>query len=134
MEGAKMKRVLLVLVAVLAGLAAECQTKTIVGSTITVTWDAPALGTIPPAEIAYEVFSQPRPSGTVVLVGTVSIVEQVITFTVEGPYRIGVRTKRTAPDATVLYSDYFWSDVDGTTPWYAVYYASPAKVQRVRIK
>ena len=129
-----MKRFLLAALMVLVALGACSQTKMIVGSTITVTWDAPALGTIPPAEIAYEVFAQPRPSGTVVLVGTVTAVEQVISFTVEGPYRIGVRTKRTTPDATVLYSAYFWADVDGSTPWYVVYYKSPDRVDRVRIK
>ncbi len=127
-------RRLMILGLLLVALVGCGQTKTIVGSTITVTWDAPTLGAIPPAEIAYEVVLQPRPSGTVTLVGTATMIEQVVAFTVEGPYRIGVRTKRTTPDATVLYSAYFWNDVDGTSPWYAVYYAVPARVERVRIK
>jgi hypothetical protein len=129
-----MKRITVVLALALLTLSACAQTKMVVGNTITVTWDAPALGTIPPAEISYEVVVQPRPSGTVTLVGTATMIEQVVAFTVEGPYRIGVRTKRTTPDATILYSAYFWADVDGTTPWYAVYYATPPKVERVRIK
>ena len=112
-----------------------CQTKTIVGATITVTWDAPALGTIPMAQISYEVVLQPYPTGTQVLLATVAMLEEPITFTAEGPYKIGVRTKRTVPDGTILYSAYSWSDVEGSpAPWYAAYYASPAKVLRVRIK
>ena len=113
----------------------SCQTKTIVGSTITVTWDAPSLGTIPAAEMSYEVWMQPYPSGTSVLVGTVTAIEQAITFSAEGPYRIGVRSKRTTVDGTVLYSDYLWSDAGGAPqPWYAAYWKSPARVERVRIK
>jgi hypothetical protein len=133
-EAVSMKYIIaiLLLVAVFAG----CQTKTIVGSTITVQWDAPALGTIPPAEMSYEVWLQPYPTGTAVLMATVATLEQPITFSAEGAYKIGVRSKRTvASDSTVLYSTYLWSDVAGTPqPWYAAYYVTPAHVDRVRIK
>ena len=130
-----MKRILTVLLTILVTLAAQCQTKTIVGSTITVMWDAPALGTIPVSEIGYEVVLQPYPSGTAVLVGTVTAVEQAITFSAEGNYKLGIRTKRTTPDSTILYSAYSWSDLEGSpAPWYAAYYATPPKVLRVRIK
>jgi hypothetical protein len=130
-----MKRFLLVALLVLTALSVSCQTKTIVGSTITVAWDAPALGTIPVAQISYELVLQPYPTGTQVLLATVATLEEPITFTAEGPYKVGVRTKRTVPDGTILYSAYSWSDVEGTpAPWYAAYYASPPKVLRVRIK
>lgn len=130
-----MKRFLLVALLALVALAIGCQTKTIVGSTITVAWDAPALGTIPVAQISYELVMQPYPTGTQVLLATVTDLEEPITFSAEGAYKIGVRTKRTVPDGTVLYSAYSWGDVEGTpAPWYAAFYASPAKVLRVRIK
>jgi hypothetical protein len=130
-----MKRLLAIaILAMVVLLSCEAQTKIIVGSTITVTWDAPALGTIPVSEVSYEVVVQPRPSGTLVLVGTTTALEQVVIFSTEGPYKIGVRTKRITADATVLYSGYFWGDVDGTETWYVVYYAAPPKVIRVRIK
>jgi hypothetical protein len=130
-----MRRLSFVLLATLVAVSISCQTKTIVGSTITVAWDAPALGTIPVAQISYEVVLQPYPTGTQVLLATVATLEEPITFTAEGPYKIGVRTKRTVPDGTILYSAYSWSDVEGSpAPWYAAYYASPAKVLRVRIK
>jgi hypothetical protein len=130
-----MRRWFLVVLLVLVALMACAQTKTIVGSTITVTWDAPALGTIPVAQISYEVVLQPYPTGTQVLLANVATLEEPVTFSAEGPYKVGVRTKRTVPDGTVLYSAYSWSDVEGSpAPWYAAYYASPAKVLRVRIK
>lgn len=130
-----MKRILLVLLTVLVCLNAGCQTKTIVGSTITVQWDAPALGTIPVAQISYELVLQPYPAGTQVLLATVGTLEEPVTFSVEGNYKIGIRTKRTTPDGTLLYSAYSWSDVEGSpAPWYAAYYATPPKVLRVRIK
>ncbi len=130
-----MRRLPVILLAAMVAASLSCQTKTIVGPTITVAWDAPSLGTIPVAQISYEVVLQPYPTGTQVLVATVATLEEPITFTVEGPYKIGVRTKRTVPDGTILYSAYSWSDVEGTpAPWYAAYYASPAKVLRVRIK
>jgi len=130
-----MKRFLLVALLALVALAIGCQTKTIVGSTITVAWDAPALGTIPVAQISYELVMQPYPTGAQVLLATVTDLEEPITFSAEGAYKIGVRTKRTVPDGTVLYSAYSWGDVEGTpAPWYAAFYASPAKVLRVRIK
>jgi hypothetical protein len=129
-----MKRIASILVLILVALLACAQTQTIVGSTITVTWDAPALGTIPVAQISYEVVLQPYPSGTQTLVGTITTLEEPVTFAVEGQYKIGVRTKRTVA-GTILYSDYSWSDVEGSpTPWYAAYYALPPKVVRVRIK
>jgi len=130
-----LKRILLVLLTVLVCLNAGCQTKTIVGSTITVQWDAPALGTIPVAQISYELVLQPYPAGTQVLLATVGTLEEPVTFSVEGNYKIGIRTKRTTPDGTLLYSAYSWSDVEGSpAPWYAAYYATPPKVLRVRIK
>jgi hypothetical protein len=128
---------LFVLALFMVTVFACAQTQTIVGSTITVTWDAPALGTIPVAQISYEVVVQPYPSGTQTLVGTIATLEQVVTFSVEGQYKLGIRTKRTVPGTpvTVLYSDYSWSDLEGTpTPWYAAYYTLPPKVVRVRIK
>jgi len=121
---------LLLFVASLAG----CQVRTIVGSTIIVEWDAPDLGAIPPAEITYEVYMEPYPGGAAVLIGTVATLEQPITFTVEGKYKIGVRTRRDV-DGETLYSEYAWSDVEGSpVPWYAAYYLMPPKVQRVRIR
>jgi hypothetical protein len=131
-----MKRLFVILLMFVA-LAACGQTQTIVGSTIIVVWDAPAFGTIPVEQINYEVVVQPYPSGTQTIVGTIPTLEQVVTFTVEGPYKLGVRTKRTIPGTPiiVLYSDYSWSDLEGSpAPWYAVYYALPPKVIRVRIK
>jgi hypothetical protein len=125
---------LFVLALFMVTVFACAQTQTIVGSTITVTWDAPALGTIPVAQISYEVVVQPYPSGTHTLVGTIATLEETVTFATEGQYKIGVRTKRTV-SGTVLYSEYSWSDLEGTpTPWYAAYYALPPKVIRVRIK
>jgi hypothetical protein len=130
-------KILLILVMLLVALTAcEAQTKVIIGSTVTVTWDAPPLGTIPVSEVAYEVVVQPYPSGTQVLVGTVTALERAITFTVEGSYKLGVRTKRTvALSGDVLYSAYAWSDAEGSpAPWYVTYYESPPKVLRIRIK
>jgi len=130
-------RKLLIFVLLLAALSACAQTQTIVGSTITVAWDAPALGTIPVAQIAYEVVMQPYPSGTQVILDTIATLEEIVTFAAEGQYKLGVRTKRTVPGTpvTILYSGYSWSDLEGTpTPWYAAYYALPPKVVRVRIK
>lgn len=131
-----MKRIAAVLVLVLVALTACAQTKTVVGNSITVTWDAPALGDIPPAQISYEVMTEVYPSGAQVLVGTATSVEQSITFTVDGStFKIGVRTKRTTATGEVLYSDWLWSDVAGTPqPWYVVYFKSPDRVLRVRIK
>lgn len=129
-----MKKVL-ILALLLVALVGCAQTKVLVGKTITLAWDAPALGGIPLSEVSYEVYLQPYPTGTSTLVGTVTALEQVVTFAVEGRYKIGVRTKRTTADGTLLYSSYSWSDVDGTpSPWYVVYYENPARVERVRIK
>lgn len=131
-----MKKWMAVVLMVLVAMAVSCQTKIIVGSTLTVEWDAVGQGTIPASEISYEVVYTPYPSGAVVLVATVATLEAPITFTVEGAYRIGVRTKRTvAADGTVLYSEYLWGDIEGSPqPFYVVYYTLPARIERVRIR
>jgi len=132
-----MKRIAVAAMLIVCMAAAiSCQTKTIVGATMIVQWDAPALGIIPAVEVGYEVWLQPYPSGTSVLVATIVTFEQVVTFTLEGAYKIGVRMKRTVvADGTVIYSPYNWSDIDGSpSPWYVVFYLSPPKVLRVRIK
>ena len=130
-----MKKIALILLLCLVALGACGQTKVVVGKNITVVWDAPVLGGIPVAEIAYEVVVEPYPTGVAVLVATIATLEQLITFAVEGPYRIGVRVKRTVADGTVLFSEYLWGDIEGSPqPWYVVYYATPPRVQRVRIK
>lgn len=132
-----MKRLLTIAILTLAVLlSCDAQTKTIVGSTITVAWDAPALGAIPAAEISYEVALQPYPSGTQTMVGTISALEEPVTFSAEGQYKIGVRVKRTvAVTGDILYSAWAWSDLEKSpSPWYAAYFASPPKVLKVRIK
>jgi hypothetical protein len=127
---------LFIIIFLLLTLIACAQTKTIIGPTVTVAWDAPALGTIPAAEVSYEVWVQPYPSGAAILVATLAAVEQAVTFSVEGAYRIGVRTKRiVATDGTILYSAYSWGDVEGSpAPWYVAYYATPPRVLKVRLK
>lgn len=129
-----MRRVLLVAVMVIVAMAAACQNRVIVGQTFTVAWDAPALGTIPPAEVAYEVVVETRPGGVQRSLGDSAALERAITLESEGKYRVGVRTVRTV-DGEVLFSEFAWSDVEGTpAPWYAAFYAVPAKVIRVRVK
>lgn len=125
--------VLSLTVAVFAG----CQTPTTVGRTLTIQWDAPALGSIPPSQINYIVSIAPYPSGASSAVGSSTMTEYTITFAAEGAYKIGVVTVRTIPGTPplVLYSPYSWSDADGSpAPWYAVYYTVPDRVQRVRVK
>ncbi len=129
-----MKRMSIITVLILLAFAIGCQTRTIVGSTIVIEWDAPDLGTVPASEITYEIVYSPYPSGTMVVVATIITLEQPITFAVEGKYKVGIRTRRDV-DGEVFYSEYSWSDVEGApTPWYAAYYLMPPKVQRIRIK
>jgi hypothetical protein len=62
--------------------------------------------------IEYEVFWDDG-SGEVSL-GLTNLTEYSITFTVEGTYKVGVRTVRTIVDTgDVYYSDINWSDVNG---------------------
>jgi hypothetical protein len=130
-----MKRLILMWALILVALSACAQVKTYTGSTVTVAWDAPDLGAIPPSEISYEVVIAAYPSGDVVPMATIVTLEQPITFSAEGAYRIGVRAVRTLPDGDKLHSDYSWSDLEGVPqPWYTAYYAAPARVLRVRIK
>ncbi len=132
-----MKRIMVLLaLLVLVTLTASCQTKIIIGSNMTVEWDAVDQGSIPAGEISYEVVVAPYPAGDVVLVATVMTLESPITFSTEGPYKIGVRTKRTVvADGTVLYSEYLWGNVEGSPqPFYVVYYKTPARIERVRIR
>ena len=128
-------RRMLIIVLALVSIAACAQTKTVVGNSITVAWDAPPLGAIPPAEISYEVVLQPYPTGTAVLVATTAALTQAVTFATEGSYRVAVRAKRTTPGGDIVYSPYLLSDVGGTpTPWYIVSYASPGGPLRIRIQ
>jgi len=131
-----MKQIFLVMLLALVAMSVSCQAKIIVGSTMTVEWDAVDQGTIPASEVTYEVWVQPFPSGTPSLVATVATLEQPVTFSVEGAYRVGVRTKRTVEaDGTVLYSEYLWSDIEGSPqPFYVVYYTLPSRIMRIRIK
>jgi hypothetical protein len=129
-----MKRLIVVVALLVAAALAGCQTLTVVGSTIVVEWDKPDLGSIPETEVSYEVYLAPYPGGLGTLLATVTSLEQPISFTAEGKYRIGVRTKRTFTGGEV-FSPIAWSDVEGApAPWYAAYYAAPPKVQRVRIQ
>ena len=129
-----MKRLMIAGLLVLVAMSLSCQVRTIVGSTAIISWDEPDLEGTPASQISYEVFMGPYPSGAMVLIGTVATLEQPITFTVEGRYKIGVRTRRDV-DGETFYSEYAWSDVEGSpVPWYAAYYLLPPKVQRIRIR
>ena len=111
-----------------------CQTRIIVGSSMTLAWDAPDLGDIPAEQISYEVVLAPYPTGDLALVATVATLEQAVTFASEGKYRLGVRARRDV-DGEVLYSDYLWGDVEGSPqPWYVVYYRLPPRILQLRVK
>jgi hypothetical protein len=132
-----MKRSMMVAALLLAVcLVASCQTKVVVGQSLEVEWDAPSLGTIPPAEVTYEVGIQGYPSGAFTLIATVPGTGGVVTFAAEGAYRVMVRTVRTVvEDGTVLPSEWAKSDEVGTpSPWYVVFYATPGSVIRIRIR
>lgn len=81
---------------------------------ITVGWDAVTkLGdgtTIPAGDaIAYQVYTK-KGTAAEVLVGEINSLQQTITFTVEGDYLIGVRTKRTVTGGAIVYSPITWSN------------------------
>jgi hypothetical protein len=107
---------------------------------ITVGWDAVtklADGTdIPMGDaVAYQVYTK-KGTGTEVLVGEVNSLQQTITFTVEGEYLIGVRTKRTITGGVVTYSDITWSNsadvVAVPVPFSVGYYLPPAAPKGVK--
>jgi hypothetical protein len=131
------KRIVLIGLLALVALGVGCQTPTQVGKTLTIQWDAPSLGSIPPAQVSYIVSIAPYPTGASSYVGTTTATEYMITFAAEGAYKIGVVTVRTIPGSPpiILYSAYSWSDAEGApAPWYAVYYTAPDRVQKVRVK
>ena len=87
---------------------------------------------------SYEVYTLPEggdktvlPDYTVVdatLVGETTDLTETITFTAEGNFVIGVRTKRVLADDSVVYSDMNWSDVNGEstpTPFVVRYILPP---------
>lgn len=103
---------------------------------ISVAWD-PVSST---GEITYEVFYSSYPVvdpldfDAHVLVVETPTPTAVITFSEEGKYAIGVRTKKVI-DGEILYSDMNWSYENGLStpnPFIVVYYVPPDAVLNLR--
>lgn len=75
-----MKKFLFLLFLVIIVVGCGAQTKTIVGNTITVAWDAPDLTGIPIAEVAYEIVLQKVSDSSISLIATVVTLEAPIVF------------------------------------------------------
>jgi ribosomal protein L27 len=134
-KGADMKRILffIAIVILLACLSIGWAQTVHYTNQITIAWDAVtklADGTTIPAGdvIAYQVYTK-KGTGAEVMVGEANSLQQTITFTVEGEYLIGVRTKRTITGGVVTYSDITWSNsadvVAVPSPFSVGYYLPP---------
>jgi hypothetical protein len=116
-----MKRIMILLLILVVGVVAFAQTA-IVTSNPTVGWQAVTKlsdGTVVPTGdiISYDVVISPYVSGQApvpTFLANVSSLNYHVTFSGEGQYVVGVRTKRVVSDGTVMYSDYVWSSVGGT--------------------
>jgi hypothetical protein len=131
--GGKMKKVWIVLVAALCVMFSVGYAGIVYTNQVTVGWDAVtklADGTnIPTGDaVAYQVYTK-KGTGAEALVGEVNSLQQTITFTVEGEYLVGVRTKRTITGGVTVYSSITWSnstDVAAVpSPFSVGYYLPP---------
>ena len=129
-----MKRLWIVLLvalfmAVSVGFAAVIYT-----NQVTIGWDAVtklADGTnIPTGDvISYQVYTK-KGTAAEVLVGEINSLQQTVTFTVEGEYLVGVRTKRAITGGAIVYSTITWSNSTDIAavpvPFSVGYYIPPA--------
>lgn len=124
-----MKRILLLL---MLPAMVMCQDSVISGSVMGVAWDPvpdDARGGVHSYEVTYEHLDGSNRASI-----NATTAEAYLHFLVEGPYRVGVRTRRTFQDF-VSYSAYVWSDLEGyPKPWVILYLENPPSVQKVRVK
>ena len=104
---------------------------------VTVAWDQVSdTGTI-----SYEVFVAPYPLPDPLDLGTLdppietTALEATVSFSIEGSFTVGVRTKKSI-DGEILYSDINWSFENGVNtpnPFIVGYYIPPAAVLNLRL-
>lgn len=125
-----MRKLFCLVALMFVGMLASCQTMVVIGDAITLQWDPSVL-----TGISYEVVMESYPaSGLIQVIATTTALEQLVVFSTEGRFHLGVRAIRTV-DGVTLYSDYSWSDVEGAPqPWYVAYYQAPQRIERIRIK